>query len=150
MLLYVAIFDLVVGKEMDDDADDEVRVTYAGVDSVLGIPVQKDQAQVFNVLLQQATYELKKGQPMVSTFQIISMITSKYYYQLYYILNYDSSIQRYFFQRALTYIVQAKDMKPDNYQLLGLESRCLVDANQFKYVCNSFRTQTILLLNAIY
>ena len=41
-------------------------------------------------------------------------------------------------------------MKPDNYQLLGLESRCLVDANQFKYVCNNFRTQTILLLNAIY
>ena len=60
------ISDLVVGKEMDDDADDEVRVTYAGVDSVLGIPVQKDQAQVFNVLLQQATYELKKGQPLVS------------------------------------------------------------------------------------
>ena len=66
MMLYVAFFNLVVGKEMDDDADDEVRVTYAGVDSVLGIPVQKDQAQVFNVLLQQATYELKKGQPLVS------------------------------------------------------------------------------------
>ena len=65
-MLYVAFFNLVVGKEMDDDADDEVRVTYAGVDSVLGIPVQKDQAQVFNVLLQQATYELKKGQPLVS------------------------------------------------------------------------------------
>ena len=65
MMLYVAFFDLVVGKEMDDDADDEVRVTYAGVDSVLGIPVQKDQAQVFNVLLRQATYELKKGQPLV-------------------------------------------------------------------------------------
>ena len=63
---------------MDDDADDEVRVTYAGVDSVLGIPVQKDQAQVFNVLLQQATYELKKGQPLVSSFQIISIIISKY------------------------------------------------------------------------
>ena len=64
---------------MDDDADDEVRVTYAGVDSVLGIPVQKDQAQVFNVLLQQATYELKKGQPLVSSFQIISIIISKYF-----------------------------------------------------------------------
>ena len=77
-MLCFYISDLVVGKEMDDDADDEVRVTYAGVDSVLGIPVQKDQAQVFNVLLQQATYELKKGQPLVSSFQIISIIISKY------------------------------------------------------------------------
>ena len=31
-------------------------------------------------------------------------------------------------------LIKAKEMKPDNYQLLGLESRCLVDANQFKYV----------------
>ena len=35
-------------------------------------------------------------------------------------------------------------MKPDNYQLLGLESRCLVDANQFKYVWNIFKTQTVV------
>ena len=78
-MLCFYISDLVVGKEMDDDADDEVRVTYAGVDSVLGIPVQKDQAQVFNVLLQQATYELKKGQPLVSSFQIISIIIRIYF-----------------------------------------------------------------------
>ena len=134
MLLYVAIFDLVVGKEMDDDADDEVRVTYAGVDSVLGIPVQKDQAQVFNVLLQQATYELKKGQPLVSQFQIFSIISSQYliHYDIYQCII--VICRNHFFQRALKYIVQAKEMKPDNYQLLGLESRCLVDANQFKYV----------------
>ena len=83
-MLCFYISDLVVGKEMDDDADDEVRVTYAGVDSVLGIPVQKDQAQVFNVLLQQATYELKKGQPLVSLFKITSIIISKYLIILYF------------------------------------------------------------------
>ena len=64
-MLCFYISDLVVGKEMDDDADDEVRVTYAGVDSVLGIRIHRDSAQILNVLQQQATYELKKGQPLV-------------------------------------------------------------------------------------
>ena len=52
-------------KEIDDDAIDEDRVVYQGVDSVLGIRIHKDSSQILNVLQQQATYELKKGQPLV-------------------------------------------------------------------------------------
>ena len=54
-------------KETDDDAIDEDRVVYQGVDSVLGIRIHRDSSQILNVLLEQATYELKKGQPLVST-----------------------------------------------------------------------------------
>ena len=53
-------------KEIDDDAIDEDRVVYQGVDSVLGIRIHRDSAQILNVLQQQATYELKKGQPLVT------------------------------------------------------------------------------------
>ena len=52
-------------KETDDDAIDEDRVVYQGVDSVLGIRIHRDSSQILNVLLEQATYELKKGQPLV-------------------------------------------------------------------------------------
>ena len=55
----------VGAKEIDDDAIDEDRVVYQGVDSVLGIRIHKDSSQILNVLQQQATYELKKGQPLV-------------------------------------------------------------------------------------
>ena len=57
-----------MGAKEEDEGDDEDRVVYEGVDSVLAISVHKDQAQVLNALLQQATYELKKGQPLVKKF----------------------------------------------------------------------------------
>ena len=55
----------MVPKEEDDSKDDEIRAAYEGVDSILSVPIQIDQTQILNVLLQQATYELKKGQPLV-------------------------------------------------------------------------------------
>ena len=52
-------------KEIDEDAVDEDRVVYQGIDSVLGIRIHRDSSQILNVLQQQATYELKKGEPLV-------------------------------------------------------------------------------------
>ena len=74
----------VGAKEIDEDAVDEDRVVYQGIDSVLGIRIHRDSSQILNVLQQQATYELKKGQPLVINKKIIlkfllSMIIPMYY-----------------------------------------------------------------------
>ena len=63
-------------KEIDEDAVDEDRVVYQGIDSVLGIRIHRDSSQILNVLQQQATYELKKGEPLVinKNFLIISYL----------------------------------------------------------------------------
>ena len=58
-------------KEIDEDGVDEDRVVYQGIDSVLGIRIHRDSSQILNVLQQQATYELKKGQPLVINEKII-------------------------------------------------------------------------------
>ena len=51
----------VGAKEIDEDAVDEDRVVYQGIDSVLGIRIHRDSSQILNVLQQQATYELENG-----------------------------------------------------------------------------------------
>ena len=61
----------VGAKEIDEDAVDEDRVVYQGIDSVLGIRIHRDSSQILNVLQQQATYELKKGQTLVINKKII-------------------------------------------------------------------------------
>ena len=61
----------VGAKEIDEDAVDEDRVVYQGIDSVLGIRIHRDSSQILNVLQQQATYELKKGQPLVINKKIV-------------------------------------------------------------------------------
>ena len=63
-------------KEDDDKDDDEDRQVYDGVDSILGVQIHRDQSQILNVLRQQATYELKKGQPLVK-------MSNKVYYSMF-------------------------------------------------------------------
>jgi hypothetical protein len=63
-------------KEDDDKDDDEDRQVYDGVDSILGVQIHRDQSQILNVLRQQATYELKKGQPLVK-------MGNKVYYSMF-------------------------------------------------------------------
>ena len=65
-------------KEDDDQGDDEDRAVFEGVDSILGIPIQRDESQILNVLQQQATYELKKGQPLVTMIYYVIFIISRF------------------------------------------------------------------------
>ena len=73
-------------KEIDEDGIDEDRVVYQGIDSVLGIRIHRDSSQILNVLQQQATYELKKGQPLVINEKIILKFLLSIIIPMYFIL----------------------------------------------------------------
>ena len=64
-------------KEIDEVGVDEDRVVYQGIDSVLGIRIHRDSSQILNVLQQQATYELKKGQPLVINEYLLNFYSIK-------------------------------------------------------------------------
>ena len=46
-------------------AEEEEMAVYEGIDAILGVRVLTEESQQFDVLLQQAAYELRKGSPLV-------------------------------------------------------------------------------------